>query len=148
MHIWEGWKFNILSLLQKATEDLARESTENHIAENEEKLQEFLDFHNTNGDTLVNLAKETLAKVEALEAKDAEIAKLKEEAENLVVKDAEVDKLKDTLYLLTRQIQSMQFNEEEKTRSDGNSGIKQIRTRYSKCLWIAYTGTKPFIISF
>ena len=58
---------------------------------------------------------------------------LKKEVEGIIIEDPEVKKLKETLYLITRQIQNMQFNEEEKTRSDGNSGIKQIRQRTSKC---------------
>ena len=63
---------------------------------------------------------------------------LKKEVEGIIIEDPEVKKLKETLYLITRQIQNMQFNEEEKTRSDGNSGIKQIRQRTSKRL----TGTQ------
>jgi len=41
--------------------------------------------------------------------------------------DKELVNLMDDVKLVTRHVQAQQFNEEEKTRSDGNSGIKQIR---------------------
>lgn len=48
------------------------------------------------------------------------------------LQNADVAQMESQLYLLTKQIQSQQFNEEEKTRSDGFSGIKQVRVRYCK----------------
>ena len=84
------------------------------------------------GTKLEQLAEDAVKNLEELQTKDKEISDLQDNLENLVIEDPEVKKLKETLYLITRQIQNMQFNEEEKTRSDGNSGIKQIRTRSGK----------------
>ena len=42
---------------------------------------------------------------------------------------AKIKELQNDFYLLARQVQLNQFHEEEKQRSDGQSGIKQIRTR-------------------
>ena len=114
--------------------DLAEQTTSPHIASNAEKVKTFLEHHKIEGDKLKELAETAESKLNLLNSKDEEIAALKDEVNNIVIEDPEVAKLKKTLHLLTRQIQNMQFNEEEKTRSDGNSGIKQIRTRYSKNL--------------
>lgn len=114
--------------------NLAHETTSPHIAANAKKVEAFLAFHEIEGDKLRELAETAESKMNLLNTKDEEIAALKDEVNNIVIEDPEVAKLKKTLHLLTRQIQNMQFNEEEKTRSDGNSGIKQIRTRYSKIL--------------
>ena len=118
----------------KDISDLAEQTTSPHIVSNAEKVKTFLEHHKIEGDKLKELAETAESKLNLLNSKDEEIAALKDEVNNIVIEDPEVAKLKKTLHLLTRQIQNMQFNEEEKTRSDGNSGIKQIRTRYSKNL--------------
>lgn len=43
-----------------------------------------------------------------------------------------INELQNDFYLLTKQVQGDSFHEEEKQRSDGNSGIKQIRAIQSK----------------
>ena len=118
--------------------DLAQQKTSPHIAANAQKVQAFLDYHKIKGDELSELAESAQSKLNELDDKDKEIAALKSEVENIVIEDPEVKKLKKTLHLITRQIQNMQFNEEEKTRSDGNSGIKQIRIRYSKSIFFVF----------
>ena len=46
----------------------------------------------------------------------------------LTINDRIVARLESDLYMIERQVQLQQFNEEEKTRSDGISGIKQVRS--------------------
>lgn len=43
-------------------------------------------------------------------------------------KTSSTDSIAEDLYTLSRQVQLQQFNEYEKARSDGNSGIKQVRS--------------------
>ena len=56
----------------------------------------------------------------------------REAIQQATIGDEDVDRLRRELHLMSRQCQLQQFNEEEKVRSDGNSGIKQIRTRNCK----------------
>eukprot|EP00111_Clytia_hemisphaerica_P017985 TCONS_00053240-protein len=121
--------FRTNQTLLDAIDELATSYSSNHLSESEDKFQDFLKFHETEGGKLLELADAAEDTLADLVKKHQEIKDLKEEVEEIIIEDPEVKKLKETLYLITRQIQNMQFNEEEKTRSDGNSGIKQIRTR-------------------
>ena len=112
--------------------EIADDATAPYIAKAEGRKEEFLKYSKSEGQKLLDLFNQADSKLKTLEAKDLEIAALENQVENTVIEDPEVKKLRQTLHLITRQIQNMQFNEEEKTRSDGNSGIKQIRTRYGK----------------
>ncbi|XP_066927101.1 uncharacterized protein [Clytia hemisphaerica] len=116
--------------LLKDIVDLADTTTSEHIEANEQKVKDYIsNVHEVEGGKLEQLAENAVNKLDELQKKDKEISNLQDNLENLTIEDPEIKKLKETLYLITRQIQNMQFNEEEKTRSDGNSGIKQIRTR-------------------
>jgi len=112
--------------------EIADDTTAPYTEAADERKDGFLQYSQVEGQKLLDLFSQADSKLQTLEAKDLEIAALETQVKNTVIEDSEVKKLRQTLHLITRQIQNMQFNEEEKTRSDGNSGIKQIRTRYGK----------------
>jgi len=126
----ESTDFNSKDTDQKLAE-MAAKHTKADLVAADNKLSEFLKMSGEEEKKLLDLGKAVLGKLEDIDRIDEKLAEIRNKTSASGAEDAEVEKLKKTLYLITRQIQNMQFNEEEKTRSDGNSGIKQIRTRYA-----------------
>ena len=96
-----------------------------------ETLRDFNKFRSTSSMPINDVRKRKNKRTTTL--KDIAVLNVKVDEVKNKTSDG-LDGVENDFYIVSRQAQQLQFNEFEKARSDGNSGIKQIRTHNGKII--------------
>ncbi|XP_057315550.1 uncharacterized protein LOC130656666 [Hydractinia symbiolongicarpus] len=115
--------------LANELDEVIKKSTGVKIAQFDQLLQDFKNFlqgKNKGFDDQLKVISDNWKKIQKM---DDWISNMEKKMKEETLGDDDIANLRGELNLISRQVQQQQFNEEEKVRSDGNSGIKQIRAR-------------------